>query len=147
MTPRTPLRLALPAAMLATALAGCGRSQPEKQLTFEHLDDTSSVGSGPAILESLEPSRMANGAVRVHRPAKKSDIDALVDLSLRAYRVSSAEARREFFTDHPRFGLRDVRVLELEGVVVAALVLYPLHAFVRGAKLPVTGIGSVAVSP
>jgi predicted acetyltransferase len=83
----------------------------------------------------------------VQRPAKKSDIDALVDLSLRAYRVSSAEARREFFTDHPRFGLRDVRVGELEGAVVAALVLYPLHAFVRGAKLPVTGIGSVAVSP
>jgi predicted acetyltransferase len=82
-----------------------------------------------------------------YRPARRTDIETLVDLSLRAYRVSSAEARRDFFGDHPRFGLRDVRVGELDGEIVAALVLYPLHAYVRGEKLPVTGIGSVAVSP
>jgi len=82
-----------------------------------------------------------------YRPARRTDIETLVDLSLRAYRVSSAEARRDFFGDHPRFGLRDVRVGELDGEIVAALVLYPLHAHVRGEKLPVTGIGSVAVSP
>jgi hypothetical protein len=52
--------------MLATALGGCGRSHPGQQLTFEHLPDTTGVGAGPAILESLEPSRMANGTVRVH---------------------------------------------------------------------------------
>ncbi len=82
-----------------------------------------------------------------YRPARRTDIETLVDLSLRAYRVSSAEARREFFSDHPRFGLRDVRVGELDGEIVAYLVLYPLHAYVRGEKLPVTGVGSVAVSP
>ncbi len=82
-----------------------------------------------------------------YRPARRTDIETLVDLSLRAYRVSSAEARRDFFGDHPRFGLRDVRVGELDGEIAAALVLYPLHAYVRGGKLPVTGIGSVAVSP
>ena len=82
-----------------------------------------------------------------YRPARRTDIETLVDLSLRAYRVSSAEARRDFFSDHPRFGLRDVRVGELDGEIVASLVLYPLHALVRGVKLPVTGIGSVAVSP
>ncbi len=82
-----------------------------------------------------------------YRPARRTDIETLVELSLRAYRVSSAEARRDFFGDHPRFGLRDVRVGELDGEVAAALVLYPLHAYVRGEKLPVTGIGSVAVSP
>jgi predicted acetyltransferase len=82
-----------------------------------------------------------------YRPARRTDIETLVDLSLRAYRVSSAEARRDFFGDHPRFGLRDVRVGELDGEIVAALVLYPLHAYVRGEKLPLTGIGSVAVSP
>ena len=38
-------------------------------------------------------------------------------------RVASIEKRREFYTDHPRFGLRDVRVVELEGQVVASLVL------------------------
>jgi predicted acetyltransferase len=82
-----------------------------------------------------------------YRAARRTDVDALVDLSLRAYRVSSAEARRDFYTDHPRFETKDVRVLELAGEVVASLVLYPLQAYVRGERLPVTGIGSVAVSP
>lgn len=82
-----------------------------------------------------------------YRPARRTDIETLVDLSLRAYRVSSAEARREFYGEHPRFGLRDVRVGELDGEIVASLVLYPLQAWVRGARVPVTGIGSVAVSP
>ena len=82
-----------------------------------------------------------------YRVARRADIEPLVELSLRAYRVSSAEARREFFSDHPRFGLKDVRVGELEGELVGSLVLYPLDAFVRGASVPVVGIGSVAVSP
>jgi predicted acetyltransferase len=82
-----------------------------------------------------------------YRPARRTDIETLVDLSLRAYRVSSAEARREFFSDHPRFGLRDVRVGELDGEIVAYLVLYPLEGWVRGTRVPVAGIGSVAVSP
>jgi predicted acetyltransferase len=90
-------------------------------------------------------SRKASGLQT--RVARRTDVDALVDLSLRAYRVSSAEARREFYTDHPRFQLKDVRVGELEGALVASLVLYPLHAYVRGERLGVTGIGSVAVSP
>jgi predicted acetyltransferase len=81
------------------------------------------------------------------RPARRTDVEALVELSLRAYRVSSAEARREFYTDHPRFELKDVRVGELEGELVASLVLYPFQAYVRGERLAVTGIGSVAVSP
>ncbi len=82
-----------------------------------------------------------------YRAARRTDIEKLVELSLRTYRVSSAEARREFFSDHPRFGLRDVRVGELDGELVASLVLYPFQAWVRGTRVPVTGIGSVAVSP
>jgi predicted acetyltransferase len=81
------------------------------------------------------------------RAAKRTDVEPLVELSLRAYRVSSAEARRDFYTDHPRFELKDVRVGELGGEVVASLVLYPLLTYVRGERLAVTGIGSVAVSP
>jgi len=81
------------------------------------------------------------------RAARRTDVEALVDLSLRAYRVSSAEARREFYTDHPRFQLKDVRVGDLDGALVASLVLYPFHAYVRGERLALTGIGSVAVSP
>ena len=82
-----------------------------------------------------------------YRVARRTDVEALIDLSLRAYRVSSAEARREFYTDHPRFELKDVRVGERDGMLVASLVLYPFQAYVRGERLAVTGIGSVAVSP
>ena len=82
-----------------------------------------------------------------YRPARRTDVDTLADLALRAYRVSSLEARREFYTEHPRFSLRDVRAGELDGELVASLVLYPLQAFVRGQLVPATGIGSVAVSP
>jgi predicted acetyltransferase len=82
-----------------------------------------------------------------YRPARRTDVETLADLGWRAYRVSSLEKRREFYTDHPRFGLRDVRVGEMDGQVVASLVLYPFTAFVRGQRVPVTGIGSVAVSP
>ncbi len=82
-----------------------------------------------------------------YRPARRTDVDTLAELALRAYRVSSLEARREFYTEHPRFSIRDVRVGELDGGIVASMVLYPLLAWVRGVRLPVTGIGSVAVSP
>ena len=82
-----------------------------------------------------------------YRPARRTDVETLAELGTRTYRVASVEKRREFYTDHPRFGLRDVRVVELEGQVVASLVLYPLQAYVRGHRIPVTGVGSVAVSP
>jgi len=82
-----------------------------------------------------------------YRPARRTDVDTLADLALRTYRMSSLEARRDFYTEHPRFSIRDVRVGELDGEIVASLVLYPLQAWVRGAKLPVVGVGSVAVSP
>jgi predicted acetyltransferase len=82
-----------------------------------------------------------------YRPARRTDVETLADLGFRAYRVKSLEARREFYTDHPRFTIRDVRVGELDGQIVTSLVRYPLTAFVRGQKLPVTGIASVAVSP
>ena len=95
----------------------------------------------------MTAARLSRTPALRYRAARRTDIETLVDLSLRTYRVSSAEARREFFSDHPRFGLRDVRVGELDGELVASLVLYPFQAWVRGARVPVTGIGSVAVSP
>ncbi len=82
-----------------------------------------------------------------YRPARRTDVETLAELGARAFRVSSLEKRREFYTDHPRFGLRDVRVGELDGRIVASLVLYSLQVMVRGQRVPVTGIGSVAVSP
>ncbi|TMQ67429.1 MAG: GNAT family N-acetyltransferase [Candidatus Eisenbacteria bacterium] len=82
-----------------------------------------------------------------YRPARRTDVETLAELGSRAYRVASVEKRRDFYTDHPRFTLREVRVAELDGQVVASLVLYPLTVYVRGQRLPLTGVGSVAVSP
>lgn len=95
----------------------------------------------------MSRARTARAPALRYRAARRTDVDTLAELALRAYRVSSIESRREFFTDHPRFTLRDVRVGELDGELVAALVMYPFTAYVRGARVPVTGIGSVAVSP
>jgi predicted acetyltransferase len=95
----------------------------------------------------VSPARSGRAAALRYRPARRTDIEALSDLGARAYRVASLEQRREFYTDHPRFGLRDVRVVELEGRVAGSLVLYPLHALVRGRRIPIAGVGSVAVSP
>jgi predicted acetyltransferase len=95
----------------------------------------------------MSPARLPRPPAIRYRAARRTDVETLADLATRAYRVASVEKRREFYTDHPRFGLRDVRVAELDGQVVASLVFYPLTAFVRGERLPLTGIGSVAVSP
>ena len=68
-----PTRRALSALALACALqagvAGCGGGgrgeHGDQPLTFEKLPDTTGLTSGAPIVESLEPSRMQNGAVRV----------------------------------------------------------------------------------
>jgi predicted acetyltransferase len=95
----------------------------------------------------VSPSRTPRLPPLRYRPARRTDVEMLAELGLRAYRVSSLEKRRDFYTDHPRFDLRDVRVGELDGQIVASLVLYPLAAYVRGARVPMTGVGSVAVAP
>jgi predicted acetyltransferase len=82
-----------------------------------------------------------------YRAARRTDVDVMAELGARAYRVASVEQRRHHYLEHPRFTLRDVRVAELEGALVGLLILYPLEAFVRGESVPVTGVGSVAVSP
>ena len=82
-----------------------------------------------------------------YRVARRTDVETLADLGYRAYRIASLEKRREFYTDHPRFTIRDVRVGELDGQIVASLVLYPFTGYVRGERVAMTGIGSVAVSP
>jgi predicted acetyltransferase len=95
----------------------------------------------------VSPTRAMRPPAIRYRPARRTDVETLAELGSRAYRVSSIEKRREFYTDHPRFTLRDVRVAELDGEVVASMVLYPLTAWVRAQPVPVIGVGSVAVSP
>jgi len=70
----------------------------------------------------LSPRAARPPAIR-YRPARRTDVETLAELGSRTYRVASVEKRREFYTDHPRFTLRDVRVVELEGQIVASLVL------------------------
>ncbi len=94
----------------------------------------------------MSRARVVRPEIR-YRPARRTDVDALAELGARAYRVASVEQRRHHYLEHPRFTLRDVRVAELDGEVVGLLILYPLQAYVRGAAIPVTGVGSVAVSP
>lgn len=95
----------------------------------------------------MSRARIARPPALRYRQARRTDVETLADLGHRAYRVASLEKRREFYTDHPRFGIKDVRVGELDGQVVCSLVLYPLEGWVRGARLPFAGVGSVAVSP
>ncbi|HEV2105612.1 MAG TPA: hypothetical protein VGU27_07755 [Candidatus Eisenbacteria bacterium] len=51
----------------ALPLAGCGGSgsRHADALTFEALPDSGASAAGPALLQSFEPYRMANGALRV----------------------------------------------------------------------------------
>lgn len=95
----------------------------------------------------MTPTRTSRPPALRYRPARRTDVETLADLGFRAYRVHSLEKRRDFYTDHPRFTIKDVRVGELDGQIVASLVLYPLMAWVRGQRLPFIGVGSVAVSP
>jgi predicted acetyltransferase len=95
----------------------------------------------------VSPARTSRVPALRYRPARRTDVETLAELGVRTYRVSSMEKRREFYTDHPRFDLRDVRVGELDGQIVASCVLYPLTAFVRGQRVPFIGVGSVAVAP
>lgn len=82
-----------------------------------------------------------------YRHARRPDVEQLAELALRSYRIRTIEAQRQFYTDHPRFAFTDVRVGEVDGALVSSLVLVPFHAFVRGMRLPVRGVGGVAVSP
>jgi len=91
-------------------------------------------------------ARTRTPAIR-YRPARRTDVDVLSELGARAYRVASVEQRRQHYLEHPRFTLRDVRVAELEGEVVAGMVLYTFATWVRGQRVPLTGVGNVAVSP
>ena len=95
----------------------------------------------------MTPMRTSRPPALRYRAARRTDVETLADLGFRAYRVHSLEKRREFYTDHPRFTIKDVRVGELDGQIVASLVLYPLTGWVRRQRLPFVGVGSVAVSP
>lgn len=80
----TAARFLLPvSALLVLTLAGCGRERPQEPMSFEHLPDTTGLSAGAAILKSLEPSRMANGTVRVSGDVRLPDSTQL-QIAIRA---------------------------------------------------------------
>jgi predicted acetyltransferase len=95
----------------------------------------------------VSPARPPRLPALRYRAARRTDVETLAQLAFRTWRVWSLEKRREFYTDHPRFDLKDVRVAELDGQIVASLVLYPFTVYVREQRLKVSGVGSVGVSP
>src|SRR5260221_11913475 len=68
---------------IALGLAGCGRDKAQPPLTFEHLPDTTGLSAGAAIVQRFEPSRMANGAVRVTGDVRLPDSTQL-QIAIRA---------------------------------------------------------------
>jgi hypothetical protein len=67
----------LACAASALALAGCSREKAQEPLTFERLPDTTGLSTGAAIVSRFEPSRMANGAVRVAGDVRLPDSTVL----------------------------------------------------------------------
>jgi GNAT superfamily N-acetyltransferase len=102
---------------------------------------TSTPRAGSANGRGPKPG--SNGPSLEYRVARRGDIEALVELSLRTYRVSSAGRGATSWAIHGSDGMRVGGV----GRRARGLARAIREAFVRGEKLPVTGIGSVAVSP
>jgi len=97
---------------LPLVLASCGGGRPRQELTFESLDpapDTSGLSAGAAVVESLEPYRMTNGAVRVKGHARLPD-GTLLQVGLKqpggATFVAMAQVRvqGEWFDTPPLIG-------------------------------------------
>jgi hypothetical protein len=102
-----PGRLRVAYAILAgllAGLAGCGggHDKPAQELSFEQLPDTTGLTRGAPILESLEASRMTNGAVRVTGHVRLPDGTKLqISIKQPGGRVSVAMA--QVFVEGERF--------------------------------------------
>jgi hypothetical protein len=89
---------------LLAGLAGCGggHDKPAQELSFEQLPDTTGLTRGAPILESLEASRMTNGAVRVTGHVRLPDGTKLqIAIKQPGGRVSVAMA--QVFVEGERF--------------------------------------------
>ncbi len=83
------------------------------------------------------------------RSAREEDLERLVEIHTCAYPAAGGyERRKRGFTSN-RFGggLGDVRVIEQNGRVVSHALLYRLEIWLGGRRVPVGGIGSLAVAP
>lgn len=84
----------------------------------------------------------------VFRPAKKEDLDRLIEMHVVAWpNVTSLAEHERPFTANPFGTLDDGIVGELRGDIVAFAFLYPFEAHFGGRAVRVGGIGSVMVAP
>jgi hypothetical protein len=97
---------------LVFGLASCGGEKPRQELTFESLDpapDTSGLSAGAAVVESVEPYRLANGAVRVKGRVRLPD-GTLLQIGLKApgenvfVAVAQVRVQGESFDTPPLLG-------------------------------------------
>jgi predicted acetyltransferase len=81
------------------------------------------------------------------RPAREQDLDRLVDVHTGAYPDARGyESRVRNFVQNPLGAFGDLRVLEVDGVLVAHAFLFRLGVWVGGACVPAAGIASVGVA-
>jgi predicted acetyltransferase len=82
------------------------------------------------------------------RPAREEDLERMVEIHAYSYPGSgSFEQQRRDLLHGSLGGLEVQRVVEHGGQLVGCGALYPLELWIGGRKVPVGGIGSVAVAP
>jgi hypothetical protein len=110
-TPAHALRACVSSCALALALSACGGERPGGELTLERLPGGATPGGNAPILESFEPYRMPNGAVRVKGRVRLPD-GALLQIAIKdprgATSVAMAQVRveGEWFDTPPLLGER-----------------------------------------
>ncbi len=80
--PARPLGASLSACALALTLAACGSEPPREELTLERMPGTPGPAARAPVLETLEPYRMTNGAVRVKGRVRLPD-GALLQIAVK----------------------------------------------------------------
>lgn len=82
------------------------------------------------------------------RPAAEEDLDRVLDIHTSAYPdPRGEEPRRRNLVANPWGPLTDLRVAEVDGVVVAHAFCFSLSVCFGGAAVPAAGIASVGVAP
>src|SRR5262245_48464917 len=83
------------------------------------------------------------------RAATPADIPTLARLSFDAFPWADAPmlAREGYIRESPVTPIEDRKILEIDGVAAAAIVIIPFQLWMCGARFSMGGIAGVAVSP
>src|SRR5258706_11710949 len=87
------------------------------------------------------------GGVRV-RPAVESELEELAEIHACAYPEAGGHAHHARHLTHNAFGgIENVRVAERDGRIEGLAALYLLEVWLGGRRVPIGGIGTLAVAP